>query len=164
MATCLQSLVILPQIAFSGVLLAIAAMGDAGRASSGAVVLRRIVESLGHAVALNALFGASNSATGQALLGQSGDAFAHDQTRHWAIIAASMVVPLLLIGLILPHQSADSCVFQNSLSATIRSERYERVVHSATARSDTAKRHKSDRAIGAYLGYGRATGPRTTRP
>jgi ABC-type multidrug transport system ATPase subunit/CRP-like cAMP-binding protein len=105
-ATRLQSLVLLPQVVFSGGLLAVAAMGEAGRAISGAMVLRWTFESLGRALHLDDLFVASNSAAGQALSGQYGDAFAHDPTGHWAIIAAFTVVPLILTGLILRRKGA----------------------------------------------------------
>ena len=104
----MHPLVILPQVVFSGGLLAVAAMSDASRAISGAMVLRWTFESLGSAVDLNALVAASNSATGQAPLAQYGDAFTRDQGGHWLIIAAFIAVPLLLIGLILRRKSANS--------------------------------------------------------
>ena len=105
-ATRLQSLVLLPQVIFSGGLLAVAAMGAAGRAISGAMVLRWTFESLGRAMRLHDLFVASDSAAGQALSGQYGDAFTHNLIGHWAIVCAFTVVPLLLTGLILRRKGA----------------------------------------------------------
>lgn len=105
-ATRLQSLVLLPQVVFSGGLLAVATMGAAGRTISGAMVLRWSFESLGRALHLNDLFTTSNSAAGQALSGQYGDAFAHNPVGHWAIITAFIVVPLILAGAILRRKGA----------------------------------------------------------
>jgi len=105
-ATRLQSLVLLPQVVFSGGLLAVAAMGGAGRAISGAMVLRWTFESLGHALRLNDLFGASDSAAGRALSGSYGDAFAPSPVGHWIVIAAFTIVPLVLTGFILRRKGA----------------------------------------------------------
>ena len=100
-ATRLQSLVLIPQIIFSGGLVAVAAMGNAGQALSAGTALRWGFEALGKAVDLNALFARSNTPAGRALLDQYQDAFAGEIWPNWLVVIGFIAVSLLLTGLIL---------------------------------------------------------------
>jgi hypothetical protein len=100
-ATRLQSLVLIPQIVFSGGLLAVSTMGGAGKVISAGMAMRWGFEALGRATDLNALFARSGSSSGAALLDQYQDAFAGAIWQDWLVVAGFFALTLLLTALIL---------------------------------------------------------------
>ncbi len=104
-ATDLLSLWIMPQVLFSGTLLAVSSMNAVGRALSNVTVLRWAFEATGEITDLNGLFESTDSPIGQSLLLQYEENFSRDPIQNWAILAAFIVVPFVLTCIILARKS-----------------------------------------------------------
>ncbi|MGN6362570.1 MAG: ATP-binding cassette domain-containing protein [Thermomicrobiales bacterium] len=109
-AAQILAIFIMPQVLFSGSILAVPAMSLVGRGISAIMVCRWGFEAMGHITDLNTLFVNNTSqaggSIGQALALQYGDSFSRNLLATWGIIVLFIVVPLILTCIILRQRTA----------------------------------------------------------
>ncbi|HEX5503634.1 MAG TPA: ATP-binding cassette domain-containing protein [Thermomicrobiales bacterium] len=96
---------ILPQVLFSGAILAVPSMNIVGQTISRLMITRWSFEALGHSVDLNALFEHGTSPIGKAARLQYGDSFSRAIGQNWIILAVFLVAFYVLACLILWRKS-----------------------------------------------------------
>ena len=101
----LMPALILPQVLFSGAILAVPSMNAVGRFISNLMITRWSFEGLGHIVDLNNLFQNGTSPVGASLLLTFEDTFSRRTAENWAILLAFSVVFLAATCLILKRKS-----------------------------------------------------------
>jgi ABC-type multidrug transport system ATPase subunit len=97
---------ILPQVLFSGGLVAVSAMNSAGEAVSLVTLMRYGFEAAAKSVDLLALFQASTNPTALSLIAQYEDAFSGGVGASWLFLSIFIVLPLVLAYVILRRRSA----------------------------------------------------------
>lgn len=97
---------ILPQVLFSGAILAVPSMNVAGRALSSVMITRWSFEALGRAADLNYLFANGTSPIAGATRLQFGDSFSRDVWQNWLTLVAFTLVFFVLTCLVLWRKSA----------------------------------------------------------
>ena len=104
-ATDLLTPWIAPQVLFAGALFAVPSMNFVGRALSNVTAVRWSFEASSHITELKKLFGLTEGATGQALLVQYDASFNWQPAAYWGILAAFVIMPLVLAGIVLDKKS-----------------------------------------------------------
>lgn len=97
---------ILPQVLFSGAILAVPSMNGIGRALSSFMITRWCFEALGRSAGLNDLFANGASPIASATRLQYGETFSRNVQQNWLILAAFMVVFFALTCAVLWRKSA----------------------------------------------------------
>ena len=101
---------IMPQVYFSGAILAIPSMGVVGRVLSNLMISRWSFEALGRVTDLDTLFANNTSPEGgpigRALQLQYQESFSRNPVQNWLILLVFIVVPLLLTCLVLKRKTA----------------------------------------------------------
>jgi ABC-type multidrug transport system permease subunit len=103
-AGALTPMLIMPQLLFSGAILAVPSMNVVGRAISAISIARWSFEGNGHILDLNGFFASTTSPVGRALLLQYGDTFSRDRVQNWLILLGFIVVCLVVTGLLLKRK------------------------------------------------------------
>jgi ABC-type multidrug transport system ATPase subunit/CRP-like cAMP-binding protein len=105
----LLPLPIMPQVLFSGAILAVPSVGIVAQLISNVIVARWSFEALGRITMLNDRFRTNTSPAGgpigQALFLQYGTSFTRAVVQNWLILALFIVVPLIVTCLILKRKS-----------------------------------------------------------
>ena len=107
-ASQIMPALILPQVLFSGAILAVPSMNAIGQFLSALMITRWSFEALGHSADLNYLFENGTSPIAAASRLQFGDTFSRDVVQNWGILAIFMVVFFVLTCVVLWRKSARS--------------------------------------------------------
>ena len=105
-AGAMTPMLIMPQLLFSGAILAVPSMNVVGRVVSAISVARWSFEGLGRIVDLNGFFASTTSPVGRALLLQYGDTFSRNPVQNWVILLAFIVVCLSATSLLLKRKGS----------------------------------------------------------
>jgi ABC-type multidrug transport system permease subunit len=105
-ASQIMPALIMPQVLFSGAILAVPSMNRVGEALSALMLTRWSFEALGRSADLNNLFANGTSPIAAATSLQFGDSFSRDVQQNWLILAAFMIVFFVLTCIVLWRKSA----------------------------------------------------------
>jgi ABC transport system ATP-binding/permease protein len=105
-ASQIMPALIMPQVLFSGAILAVPSMNIVGEFLSALMITRWSFEALGRSADLNNLFANGTSPIAAATRLQFGDTFSRDVAQNWAFLAIFLVVFFVLTCVILWRKSA----------------------------------------------------------
>src|SRR5262249_29615186 len=97
---------IMPQVLFSGAILAVPSMNEFGLWVSRFMITRWSFEALGHQVDVETLLRTGRSRVGRTMLTTFDDTFSRDVVQNWRILGAFIVVAFVLTCVILRRRSA----------------------------------------------------------
>ena len=105
-ASQIMPALILPQVLFSGAILAVSSMNVVGQTFSSLMITRWCFEALGRSADLNNLFANGTSPIADATGLQFGDSFSRDVQQNWLILIVFMIVFFVLTCVVLWRKSA----------------------------------------------------------